>query len=41
MVMAIESCIGLEDGEECVKLEDMVLIKSDGIEKLSGFLLRD
>ena len=37
MVIAIESCIGREDGGECVKLEDMVLVTNTGCERLSTF----
>ena len=41
MVMAIESCIGREDGQECVKLEDMVVIKDGTSEALSAFPFED
>ncbi|MEM7293680.1 MAG: M24 family metallopeptidase, partial [Pseudomonadota bacterium] len=37
MVMAIESCIGREDGVECVKLEEMVLVTKNGCEVLTSF----
>ena len=37
MVMAIETCIGREDGGECVKLEDMVVVKSGTCQLLSTF----
>ena len=37
MVMAIESCIGREDGGECVKLEDMVVVKDGTCQLLSTF----
>ena len=37
MVITIESCIGREDGLECVKLEDMVVVTQDGCQLLSTF----
>lgn len=37
MVITIESCIGREDGLECVKLEEMVLVTADGCQMLSTF----
>ena len=37
MVMAVESCIGREDGDECVKLEDMVVVRNGGCQLLSTF----
>ena len=37
MVMAIESCIGREDGRECVKLEDMVVLTNGKCQLLSTF----
>jgi Xaa-Pro aminopeptidase len=37
MVMAIESCIGREDGSECVKLEEMVVLKQGTCQLLSSF----
>ena len=37
MVLAVESCIGREDGLECVKLEDMVVIKAGKCQVLSTF----
>ena len=37
MVMAIESCIGREDGTECVKLEDMVVLTNGKCQLLSTF----
>lgn len=37
MVLAIESCIGREDGVECVKLEDMVIVKNGPCQLLSTF----
>ena len=37
MVLAVESCIGREDGGECVKLEDMVVVRNDGCQLLSRF----
>ena len=37
MVMAIESCIAREDGGECVKLEDMVVVKNGKAQLLSTF----
>ncbi|MFN0190851.1 MAG: M24 family metallopeptidase [Aestuariivirga sp.] len=35
MVMAIESCIGCEDGVECVKLEEMVVVTNGQCQLLS------
>ena len=37
MVMAIEACIGREDGAECVKLEDMVVVEDGKCQLLSTF----
>ena len=37
MVMAIESCVGREDGGECVKLEDMVVVTNGKCQLLSTF----
>ena len=37
MVLAVESCIGREDGIECVKLEDMVVVKAGKCQLLSDF----
>ena len=37
MVITIESCIGREDGLECVKLEEMVVVRPHGCELLSTF----
>ena len=37
MVLAIESCIGREDGVECVKLEDMVVVRHGACQLLSTF----
>lgn len=37
MVMAIESCVALEDEGECVKLEDMVAVKNGKAQLLSTF----
>lgn len=37
MVLAVESCIGREDGHECVKLEDMVIVKDGPCQLLSTF----
>lgn len=37
MVMAIESCIGREDGGECVKLEEMVVVTEGKCHLLSTF----
>ena len=37
MVLAVETCIGREDGGECVKLEDMVVVKNGGCQLLSTF----
>ena len=39
MVLAVETCIGREDGGECVKLEDMVVIRNGGCQLLSTFPL--
>ena len=41
MVLAIESCIGREDGAECVKLEDMIVIKNGKCQFLSTFPLEE
>ena len=41
MVMAIESCIGRKDGGECVKLEEMVVIKKGQCQLLSTFPFED
>ena len=37
MVMAVETCIGRENGGECVKLEDMVVVRNGGCRLLSTF----
>ena len=37
MVLAVETCIGREDGGECVKLEDMVVVRNGGCQLLSTF----
>ena len=37
MVLAVEACIGREDGVECVKLEDMVVVKAGKCQLLSTF----
>ena len=37
MVLAVETCIGREDGGECVKLEDMVVLRDGGCQLLSTF----
>ncbi len=37
MVMAIESCVAREDGGECVKLEDMVVVTNGKAQLLSTF----
>ena len=37
MVMAIESCTGREDGRECVKLEEMVVVTNGKCQLLSTF----
>ena len=37
MVITIESCIGCEDGLECVKLEEMVVVRENGCQLLSAF----
>ena len=41
MVMAIESCIGREDGCECVKLEDMVVVTNGKSQLLSTFAFEE
>ena len=41
MVITIESCIGREDGLECVKLEEMVIVREDGCQLLSAFPFED
>ena len=41
MVMAIESCIGCEDGNECVKLEEMVIVTKGKCQLLSTFPFED
>ena len=41
MVMAIESCIGCEDGNECVKLEEMVVVTKGKCQLLSTFPFED
>ena len=41
MVMAIESCVALENGGECVKLEDMVVVKNGKAQLLSTFPFED
>ena len=41
MVLAIESCIGREDGVECVKLEEMVIVKEGKCQLLSTFPYED
>ena len=41
MVMAIESCIGREDGNECVKLEEMVIVTKGKCQLLSTFPFED
>jgi len=37
MVITIETAIGREDGLECVKLEEMVVVTTDGCQLLSAF----
>jgi Xaa-Pro aminopeptidase len=37
MVIAIESCIGREDGDECVKLEEMVVVKQGKCQLVSSY----
>ena len=37
MVLAVEACIGCEDGIECVKLEEMVVLEKGGCRLLSSF----
>ncbi|MBM3585926.1 MAG: aminopeptidase P family protein [Alphaproteobacteria bacterium] len=41
MVIAIESCIGRADGVECVKLEEMVVVKHGPCHVLSTFPFED
>jgi Xaa-Pro aminopeptidase len=41
MVITLESCIGREDGIECVKLEEMVVVKKGGYQLLSTFPFED
>lgn len=41
MVMAVESCIGREDGVECVKIEEMVVVKDGKCHLLSTFPYED
>lgn len=41
MVFAVEACIGCEDGRECVKLEDMVLVEEHGCRVMSSFPFED
>lgn len=41
MVLALETCIGREERGECVKLEDMVVIRQGGCEVLSTFPLEE
>ena len=40
-VLCVESCTGLDGGQECVKLEIQVLVTENGIERLDKFLLED
>ena len=39
MVMCVESLVGCEDGRECVKLEEQVVITETGCEQLSNYPL--
>lgn len=41
MVMCVEALIGTEQGRECVKLEEQVLITADGCEQLSSYPLEE
>jgi Xaa-Pro dipeptidase len=41
MVLAIETCIGREDGIECVKLEDMIIVRAGKCQLLSTFPYED
>lgn len=41
MTLCVEALIGTEDGRECVKLEEQVLITADGCEQLSGYPLEE
>ena len=41
MVLCVESCTGLNNGKECVKLETQVLVTSTGIEQLDQFPFED
>ena len=41
MVVCVEALVGVENGRECVKLEEQVLITSDGFEQLTTYPLED
>ena len=41
MVFAVEACIGRENGQECVKLEDMVVVEESGCRRMSSFPFED
>ena len=41
MVLCVESCTGLNDGRECVKLEIQVLVTEDGTRQLDTFPFED
>ncbi|MFZ0488397.1 MAG: Xaa-Pro peptidase family protein [Arenicellales bacterium] len=41
MTLCVEALIGIEGGSECVKLEEQVLITSDGCEQLSSYPLEE
>lgn len=41
MVLCVESCTGLNDGPECVKLEIQVLVGENGAEQLDNFPFED
>ncbi len=41
MVLCVESCTGLNQGRECVKLEIQVLVTDTGIERLDQFPFED
>ncbi len=41
MVFCVEACIGVVDGQECVKLEEQVVITADGTRQMSSYPLHD
>ncbi len=40
-MLCVESCTGLNDGPECVKLEVQVLVGENGAEQLDNFPFED